>query len=125
MRPLILRIAIAGILIIFSIISGIWLSKIGRPLNGLIFSVHKIISLLAIVATGIVIYYSQQGIEINRTDLFLIFATGLVLLLSLISGFLLSFDKFVNDFLLYMHKFMPALIILFSILSIYFIKKKI
>jgi len=37
----------AGLFFLFIFLSGIWLSRSGKPLNGLILNIHKLISLAA------------------------------------------------------------------------------
>ena len=39
---------IAGLFFVFILLSGVWLSRTGRPLNVLILTIHKLISLAAV-----------------------------------------------------------------------------
>lgn len=63
MNNLYFKIGLVYILFLLIIISGIFLAKIGRSLNTKIFALHKIISILTIVASSIFIsqFYKSFG----------------------------------------------------------------
>ena len=122
MKIIKIRIIATGILILFTIISGIWLSKLGRPLNVVIFAIHKIIALLTTILTVIIIYQLQKNIKLSNVELILIAVTGLIFLIALISGALLSFEKPVNLILLTIHKLTPFLIVVSTALTIYILE---
>ncbi|HUS87441.1 MAG TPA: hypothetical protein VMW76_09385 [Bacteroidales bacterium] len=109
------------ILFAFIILSGIWLTKSGRPLNTVLFSIHKILAIIAIILTVITIYHLQKGIDLRNPELILILATGVFFLLELVSGALLSFDSLVNETVLTIHKITPSLIVISTVLTIYFL----
>ncbi len=52
---------IAGLFLLFIILSGIWLSRTGRPLSVLILTLHKLISLGAVVFLAITVYRIHQA----------------------------------------------------------------
>ena len=119
MKTIELKIIVTGILVICAIISGIWLSKLGRPLNLVIFNFHKIISLLALISTAITIYHLQKNAELRNLEIILIIVTALVFLIAFVTGALLSFDKPVNNTILAVHKVTPFLIVASGTLIIY------
>ena len=47
-----------GIAILLTLVFGFWLGKIGKPYNGMLFNIHKLIALGAVVATAIQVYRS-------------------------------------------------------------------
>jgi hypothetical protein len=51
-----LKIILAGVLFILSIIIGIVLSRLGRPLNPMVSAIHKLLALASLVFLVIVIY---------------------------------------------------------------------
>jgi hypothetical protein len=55
----------AGVLFIFIIASGLWLTKSGRPLNAAIFTVHKLIALIALIIMIIIVRTPMKGISLE------------------------------------------------------------
>ncbi len=119
MKTIEIRIIGTGILILFTIISGIWLSRLGRPLNVAIFAIHKIIALLTIILTVITIYYLQKNVKLKNIELILMVVTGLIFLFAFVSGAILSFEKPVNLIILTIHKVTSFLIVISTTLTIY------
>ncbi len=113
------KIIVTGILFIIMIISGIWLSKLGRPLNNGVFTVHKLISLLTIVFSAITVYRLQKNIELKSIDLVFIIIMEIAFLVSIASGAILSFDNLVNKFTLTVHKASPVLLVISIAILIY------
>ena len=124
METIKLGIIITGILILITIITGIWLSKLGRPLNTVIFAVHKIVPIFTIIYMAIIVFRLQKNIEAGNKELILIIITGLIFLFAFVSGALLSFEKPVNFILLVIHKIMSFLIVISSVLTFYILLNK-
>jgi hypothetical protein len=51
-----LQVAGAGLFSLFLFLSGFWLSRSGKPYNGIIFNIHKLIALTAVVLFVITLY---------------------------------------------------------------------
>lgn len=113
------NIIIALSLFIISFVFGIWLSRLGKPLNVVVFTVHKIAAVLALVFTVIIIYNLQKPVSLGTTEVSSIIVTVLFLLLTVISGVLLSFNKPVNNSLLLIHKISPVITIALSAVTVY------
>jgi hypothetical protein len=47
------RFPIPGIAFILTVVLGIWLGSAGKPYNGILFNVHKLLALGAVVAAGV------------------------------------------------------------------------
>ena len=41
------KLIIAGLLFVFTLLSGVWVSHSGKPINTVIFTIHKLIALAA------------------------------------------------------------------------------
>jgi len=113
------KIIITGILILIIIVSGIWLSRLGKPYNVALFTIHKIISILAIISTVITIYHLQKPIEISNIEWVLMILTGLLFLMAFVTGALMSFEKPVHAIISITHKITPFLIVISTALIIY------
>jgi len=110
-----------GLLFLFTIVTGIWLSNSGKPLNTLIFNIHKLIALGSVIFTVILIRNLLKDIEIKTVILTLIIVTGLFVLTLFISGALLSLGKPVNNIILTIHGVTPILTVVTTAMTIYLI----
>lgn len=118
-----LRIVVIGLLFLFTIVTGVWLSNSGKPLNTIIFTIHKLIALATVIFTAIVIHNLLNKVGIENGILILFMVTGLFVLTLFISGALLSFGKPVNNILLTIHKVIPILTVIFTAVIIYLLVK--
>lgn len=112
MSTITFKIIIIGLLFLFTIVSGIWLSNSGKPLNTIIFTIHKLIALAAVIFTAIVIHNLLNIVGVENVILILIMVTDLFVLTLFLSGALLSLGKPVNDILLTIHKVIPILTVI-------------
>ena len=53
---------IPGVLFLLTLAFGVWLSLAGKPYNAILFNIHKLIALGAVVVTFIQIYQGSKGI---------------------------------------------------------------
>ncbi|MDK2952283.1 MAG: hypothetical protein PWQ77_1948 [Kosmotogales bacterium] len=84
-----------SVLFLATIATGIFLSVIGRPLNGPLFTVHKLVA-IGMIVISIISYINlmkKAGGTESNIKLLLIFV-GISLAIVLVTGALLSFDKF-------------------------------
>ncbi len=113
-----------GLLFLFTIAAGIWLSNSGKPLNTLIFTTHKLIALSAVILTAIVIYKQLKNVKIGNVILILITAAALSVLALFISGILLSLEKPVNNMMLAVHRITSILTVLTTAVIIYLLVRR-
>jgi ribose/xylose/arabinose/galactoside ABC-type transport system permease subunit len=57
---------IPGIIFLLTLVFGIWLSNSSKPYNGILFNIHKLIALVAVIVTTMQIYMILKGMEISR-----------------------------------------------------------
>jgi hypothetical protein len=115
------RAIIAGLSFLLVFLSGIWLSRKGRPLNVAISTVHKLISLAAGIFLLVIIYQRNQVLPLNATEWIAIVVTGLCFLGTVVSGALLSSDKPASVALLRVHQIVPVLTWLSSAFTLYLV----
>jgi hypothetical protein len=109
MSTLTARLIATGFGLLFTLISGVWLSSSGKPLNTLIFTIHKLIALGTVVYTGLTIYQLYKSTAISALQTGGIVVTGLLFLALFISGALLSLGKPVGEVVLAIHRVIPLL----------------
>jgi hypothetical protein len=111
---------IAGLLFLFTLLSGVWLSHSGRPLNVVIITIHKLIALATVIAIVVNVYPLYRAADIRTfLELVLIAVTGLAFLALFVSGALLSLGKPLQGAVLGIHQVVPLLALAFSAMTIY------
>ncbi len=108
-----------GAFLLCCFLSGFWLSHSGKPLNGLIFNIHKFIALGAVAFIGITVYQVNQAAALTTIELIACGVSGLFFLSTFISGGLLSTGKPVPALLVRVHQVMPFLTTLSTAGSLY------
>lgn len=113
------RIMIGGLALVFTLVTGIVLSNLGRPLNSIVFGLHKIIAVGTIVLLGLVVrnYYQTTNLQIQYIVLFVV--SGLLLLTLVVTGVLLSFERPVPTAVLRIHQIVPWLTLIVSSITAY------
>jgi hypothetical protein len=118
-----LKFLMIGLLFLTTIGAGIWLSRSGRPLNPLIFNLHKFLALGAVIYSAVRVYQfiKSSGVTVRLADLFssqglftiLILATSLLVIALFATGAFLSRPKPANPALKAIH-ITGTVLILFS-----------
>ena len=114
-----LRVVGAGLLYLFIFLSGIWLSHSGKPYSVIIFAIHKLISVVAVVFLGRTIYQISQVAKLSGVGLVAVVVTSLLFLGTIASGGLLSTDKPMPAAISTMHQITPFLTVLSTAVTIY------
>ena len=108
-----------GVLFILTLVFGFWLSHSGKPYHALIFNIHKLIALAAVVVTAI---QTLNALRIGETQPILI---GLVIVIGLcavalfVTGALMSAHKATGRATLTIHKVAPLLAVLAALGALY------
>ncbi len=108
-----------GIVFLLTLASGIWLSRSGKPLKTGIFTVHKLIALGAVVATGLQTYHALKGGETEAILIALISLVALCVAALFATGALMSTEKPGYNTLLTIHRVAPFLAITAGAAAIY------
>lgn len=121
MESITTKIIAAGILFLFTLISGLMVSRSGRPLNIWLVGVHKLIAVGTVVLIGIAVnqlYKTADGKMLIGVGLAAITA---VLFLALIAtgAFLTREEMQLPEFVLNIHKAAPLLAMVSSIITVY------
>jgi hypothetical protein len=115
------RAIVAGLLFLFMFLSGLWLSRTGRPLNVGISTVHKLISLAGGIFLLVTIYQRNRVIPLNATEWIAIVVTGLCFVGTVASGGFLSSEEPMPVAVLRVHQAGPVLAALSSAVTLYLV----
>jgi hypothetical protein len=102
----------AGLFFLFIFLSGFWLSQSGKPLNSLIFTIHKLIAVAAVVFLATTLHRSNQVAPLSTVALIASAVTGVCFLGTIVTGGLLSIGKEMPEAVLTMHQVAPFLTVL-------------
>ena len=112
--------AIFGLLVVLTLVSGVWLSHSGKPYNSMIFTIHKLIALATVIIIGMNVYHLFRAMDGNTlVALSVIAVSGLLFLALFISGALLSLGKPVPEAVLKIHQVAPLLALVSSTVTFY------
>lgn len=111
-----------GLLLILTIIIGYILSSLGRPLNSVLFNLHKFIALAFVIITFLIVRNTLGFNNLKGSLLLLILITGFSVIVLFASGALLSNAVKTDNLLLLIHNMSTVLILISTTWAFYLIK---
>jgi hypothetical protein len=103
--------AVPGGLFILTLVFGFWLSRLGKPYNGILFNVHKLIALGAVVVTAIQMVKLLRGMETQALVTVLLVVAALCVIALFVSGALMSAGKQEYKLMLAIHRVAPFVLV--------------
>jgi hypothetical protein len=98
-----------GIVFLVTLVFGVWLSKLGKPYNGILFNIHKLMALGTVIITTMQIYKILAVVEtINLVIVFAVLAAFCVISL-FVTGAFMSLGKLNYEINLAIHRISPIL----------------
>jgi len=120
METITTKLIAAGVLGVLTLISGVLVTKAGRPLNAALFNLHKMIAVVAIV---LIIMSAVQLYKAGETkavmELGLIILVGILFTALVATGGMLSFEREWPSVVLKIHQVFPLLSLGISALSVF------
>lgn len=104
-----------------TVASGLWLSRLGRPLNIFVFTLHKLIALASVIFTIMQIYNIFMDGDVQPIIIALIVISGVCILALFASGAMMSIGLKLYGLLLNIHKASVFLATVSMVLMIYFL----
>ena len=118
------KFTLPGVLFILTLSFGFWLSHLGKPYNGLLFNVHKLIALGAVVF-AIVQLTKTPGLLVPFSLVSVGLALAALAVLALfVSGALMSAGKPDYTLMLTLHRVGLAALVVGCALALYLLEKK-
>ncbi len=106
------------VLTVLVIITGVVLTKKGSPYPGLLFNVHKLLTLAAITLLVLIVIQLMKGTPVSTIDWVFIILTGLFMIGSLITGGLLNVEGAAYSTMRILHKIVPVVGIILAVLTV-------
>jgi hypothetical protein len=98
------KFTIPGILLLLTLVFGFWLSFSGKPYNGILFNIHKLIALAAVIVTAIQVYGALRTAQVQFLLIAAIVLTGLCVVALFATGALMSIGGPGYDIQLAVHR---------------------
>ena len=126
------KIAVTGLLFLITLLSGIWSSRnlrlsdprpCGKPLTGADSAVHKLIALATGIIAGLTIRSLHRGIEFSSIEFTAVIVAGLLFVLMVVSGSLLSLGKARNKGIVALHNVGSVLTLVATAGAIYLLTR--
>ena len=120
MSSLVSRLILPSSLFLLTLASGFWLSNSGKPYSTLIFTIHKLISLAAIITTAFTVNYLHKTAELRlAVEAGAITITALLFLGLLVTGALMSIGKPALSEIRTIHHVVPYLAVISAAATVY------
>ena len=116
------KILLPGIVFILTLAFGFWVSHVGKPYNGLLFNVHKLIALGAVVATVIQLVKLLKSADALALVGVLLVVAALCVIALFASGALMSMDKLDYALMLTIHRVAPVVLVIAMVIVILMLK---
>ena len=114
------RIIICGLLFLLTLASGVWVSHSGKPINVVIFTIHKLIALTTVIVVATTVYNVHRAMPVREViELATIAVTALLFIALFITGALLSRNSPVPAAVLKIHQVAPLLALVSSTITTY------
>ena len=110
-----------GVLFVGIFFFGFWLSRTGKPYNGLLFNLHKLIALGTLIFLGVLVYRANQAAPLGGLVWTVGILSGLLFLGTMITGGLLDIDKPLPAALATVHHITPYLAVLATVLTLFLV----
>jgi hypothetical protein len=105
-----------GIIFIIMLAFGFWLSHLGKPYHGLLFNIHKLLALGAVVVTALQVSRFLKNTGAPGLVLVLLLVAGLCVIALFASGTLLSLDRLSYDVMRNVHRVATVVLVLAMLL---------
>ena len=126
------KIAVTGLLFLITLLSSIGLSRnlrlndprpSGKPLTGADSAVHKLIALATGIIAGVTIRSLHRGIKFSSIEFTAVIVAGLLFVLMVVSGSLLSLGKARNKGIVALHNVGSVLTLVATAGAIYLLTR--
>jgi hypothetical protein len=114
------RLIVSGSLLAFSVLSGVWLSSLGRPYNTAVFAIHKLLALAAVIVIALYVVGLYRALDTRTSVLVAAIAATVLLFLALFAtGAILSLRPMPPQAILLVHQVAPLLALASSTIAFY------
>jgi hypothetical protein len=110
--------------ILLTLIFGFWLSHAGKPYNGILFNVHKLIALGAVIVTVVQLSKTLKDTDALVWIITLLVIAAICVVALFASGALISLGKLDYALMLAFHRIAPVVLVIALALIAYLLGRK-
>ena len=114
-----------GAVFILTVLFGFWLSNAGKPYNGILFNIHKLVALGALVFTVIRLSGALKGANSMAFIIVLLVVAGLCVVALFASVALMSLGKLDYTLMLILHRVAPVVLVIALALVVALLGRKL
>ncbi len=103
--------ALSGVAFVITIGTGIWLSQLGKPLNGALFTVHKLVAVGAVLAVTIPLMTTLRHVSASTQVIALLALGGVGVVGLFATGALISLNQTAAA-ISWIHRLAPIVVLL-------------
>lgn len=116
------RFVAPGGVFLLTLAFGFWLSRTGKPYNGVLFNLHKLLALAAAVITAVQVYGLLKAGQSQALPIVLLALAGLAAVALFVTGALMSADKPAYHVLRLIHNAAPFVAVIGLGVAIYLLR---
>lgn len=113
------KFTVPGIVFLLTLFFGVWLSNSGKPYNGILFNVHKLIALGAAILTAVQLFKVLKDTGIQVVPILLIVIAVVCVIALFATGALMSMEKMSYQVTLTIHRLAPILAAVAMVAAVY------
>jgi hypothetical protein len=121
---IITKFTLPGIVFLVTLAFGVWLSKLGKPYNGILFNIHKLMALGAVVTATMQVYKIFTVAKASTLVIVLVVLVVLCVVSLFATGAFMSVGKFKYEIILAIHRISPILATISAVAIIYLLVGK-
>lgn len=118
------KFTLPGILLALTLAFGVWVSLVGKPYNGLLFNIHKLIALATVVTMLLQLNKTFKAVEPQLASIILLVVAVICVVALFASGALMSAGKLDYQVMLFIHRIAIGLLVVTLALFTYYLLKK-
>jgi len=104
---------------LLTLVFGFWLGRSGKPYNGVLFNIHKLIALGAVILITMQIYNALKIMEINTLIVIMIVIAAICAIALFASGAFMSIGNHNYQIMKFIHNVAPILLVIAMAFTIY------
>ena len=109
----------SGISFLLTLVFGFWLSKVGKPYNGILFNIHKLIALGTVILVSMQLYEALKARELQVLIILLIAGAAIGVIALFATGAFMSIGKLNFRALKTIHTLAPLVLVTVMALAIF------
>lgn len=110
---------VPGIGFLCTIVFGVWLSLAGKPYNGILFNIHKLVALTAVIWTGIQLSKTFKELPVESLFILLAVLAAVCVIALFASGAMMSTGQLKYALMLAIHRITTGVMVATLLLFVY------